>query len=60
MTISIMRDMRIVFSSILICIQKSFVIFIYKGYIKVGILESKVKKSNASEERIYLYWHYWH
>ena len=36
MTISIMRDMRIVSSSILICIQKSFVIFIYKGYINRG------------------------
>ena len=27
------------------------------GYVKAGILESKVKKSNAREKRVNLYWH---
>ena len=57
MAISIPWDVGIISASILICTQKSLIIFIYKSYVKAGILESKVKKSNAREKRIDLYWH---
>ena len=57
MTISIPWYVGIISARIFVCTQKSLIIFIYKSYIKAGILESKIKKSNAREKRIDLYWH---
>ena len=50
MTVSIPRDVGIISASILVGTQKSLIIFIYKSYVKAGILESKVKKSNTEKK----------